>query len=155
MTDHYHLDKDHSDAVEKIITSIMAAKDNVRETIVTALEGFTGNAADAFIDSIECDMQYNIESMIRERTRRIVDGLLSGDMEYIKDHSILSDYDYDLLRKIRLAIYEAAGDEVLRAGLADLTKKVNHLENNLRIAHSRIRELTTEKLIIDDFVTTA
>ena len=125
--------------VEDMVSSLESSKDYLHKKFTSIFEDFIEKAFYDFYYVIESDTKYNFESWIRRTCDEIVEGLIAGDMKYIKHARLVSDYDWEKLRKMRLAIWKEAGAEIANSTISILLKENEELKKRLENEIKRSR----------------
>lgn len=124
--------------VDDMVTSLEKAKTELDKKFRSIMEEFVSSAFENFYNVIEFDTRYNFDHWIRRTCNDIVMGLLSGDTKWLKHQAIISEYSWDKLRAVRLAILKAAQGEIENSVILSLQKDVERLEKeNQNLRRSR------------------
>ena len=130
------LNPEISKELESMVDSLESAKDELRTKFNNIFNEFTSAAFDNFYSIIESDTRYNFSYWVRKTCDEIIEGLISGDLKYIAHANLISDYDWEKLRKMRLAIWETAGGEIANSTIASLLKENEVLKKELQYLRS-------------------
>ena len=130
------LNPEISKELESMVDSLESAKDELRTKFNNIFNEFTSAAFDNFYSIIESDTRYNFSYWVRKTCDEIIEGLISGDLKYIAHANLISDYDWEKLRKMRLAIWETAGGEIANATIASLLKENEALKKEVELLRS-------------------
>ncbi|HLX55331.1 MAG TPA: hypothetical protein VKR58_15410 [Aquella sp.] len=115
-----------------MVNSLESAKEELNAKFNSVLEEYTSKAFENFYNIIEYDTRYNFERWIRSTCDNIIEGLLAGDMKYVEHANLFSDYDWEKLRKMRIAIWEVAGGELANATIASLLRENEKLKEEVK-----------------------
>jgi hypothetical protein len=126
--------------VKHIQESLVSARDTIEKKLRSVLDEFINETMVNFSNTVECDLNYNFTRWIRREVDKLMHGLLSGNMAYLKYSAIVSDYSFDKLQMIRKAIYDAAKDDILESALAEQAKTIQHLTCRLESTQEKFRE---------------
>jgi hypothetical protein len=120
--------------IDTMMTSLESAKEEFKKKFESLTDEMLDNAWSRFTDFIEIDSRYSFDRWIRETCNEIVGGLLAGETKWLKHQHIISEYSYDRVQKIRLAIWNAAKEGItdslvnaLQAEIGELHKQISYL----------------------------
>ena len=120
--------------VDTMITSLESAKEEFDKKFRNIFDDYLSTAFSNFYDTIEFDTRYNFERWIRQTCDEIVMGLLAGDTRWLKHQSIISEYSWEKVNKVRLAILESAGKFIEDCVISVQQKEIEKLkEENKRL----------------------
>lgn len=114
-----------------MIQSLEDAKEEIKKKYISILEDFNHEAFERFDYHIESGMQYGYERWIRQTCDEIVEGLLSGDTRWLKHQNIISEYSWDKLKMIRLAILKSSGGEIENCTIKSQQEEIEKLKKDL------------------------
>ncbi len=124
------LNEQISKELDDMVKSLEYGKELFRDKFKDLFEEFVRESYENFYSIIEGDTRYNFDRWIRETCDDIIMGLLSGDTQWLKQKAIISEYSWDKIQKIRLAIWEAAGGEIANSTIHALQKEVEELKKD-------------------------
>jgi hypothetical protein len=114
--------------IDDMFSSLEKSKNSIEKQFKNLLEDFISQSWNNFDYYLTTDARYNYESWIRKTCNDIVESLLSGETEWLKDQRIISEYGWEKLRKIRLKIWKEAGGEIANSTIAALLKENEELK---------------------------
>lgn len=121
--------------VDSMVKALESAKQDFHKKFKDIFDDYVDAAFTNFYNTIECDTRYSFERWIRQTCDEIIMGLLAGNTRWLKEQSIISEYSWEKLIKVRLAILKANGGEIENSTINSLQKEIEELKRenkNLR-----------------------
>ena len=98
--------------INKLNEILINSRDDLTKRFTNLFEDLIDTAARSFESYIESEATWAIENHIKTNVNSIVEGLLAGETKYLAYQQIISDYNWEHVHKIRMAIWEAAGQDI-------------------------------------------
>lgn len=130
--------------IDHIFLSLEKSKTEIEKQFKSLLEDFTQEAWNNFDYYIESDARYNFDRWIRQTCNEIIEGLLSGDTRWLKQQAIISEYSWEKIQKIRLAIWNAAHEGITESMIHVHEKEVIELKNRIKRLEDENLRLRTQ-----------
>jgi hypothetical protein len=118
--------------VDCMILALEKAKINLEKKFKSIHDEFIDEAFQNFHNEIEDNQRYIFERWIRQTCNSIIEGLLAGDTKWLKQQSIISEYHWDEIKKIRMAILKANGGEIENVVILSQQREIETLKERLK-----------------------
>lgn len=118
--------------IEDMFNCIEGAKNELAKKFTSLMEEFTDTALQRFQDNIECNERYNYDRWIRDTCNSIVEGLLAGDTKWLKQQRIISEYTWEKLDAVRIAILKANGPEIENSVIKSQQEEIERLKKDVK-----------------------
>ena len=124
-----------TEETQKFASLLAEAGDKARAEISEDLQKASNTIYENMMESLESwfsdHISENFKLQVAHEVRYLMRNLLSGNLEVIKDICLLSDYTFDNLHEIRLAIWRAAGQDVEGSIIRQQQKQIDELTKEL------------------------
>ena len=124
--------------VDHMVKALEQAKENLKTKFEKLHEELVYDSFNNFFDSIQDSFRYDFERLINDKVQEVIEDLLIGKVSWLKDKSILSCYTLGKLKKVRMAIWKEANEELTDCVINDLQTKINELKRQLSLGSGRI-----------------
>ena len=118
--------------IDDMFDCIEGAKNELAKKFTSLMEEFTDTALQRFQDNIECNERYNYDRWIRDTCNSIVEGLLSGDTKWLREQRIISEYSWEKLQDVRMAILKASGVEIEASVIKSQQEEIERLKKDVK-----------------------
>lgn len=119
--------------IDVMISSLESARDEMQKKFKSIFDEYVSESFDRFYNCIECDTRYNFDRWIRQTCDEIIEGLLAGDTKWLKHQNIISEYNWEKLNKVRIAIWEANGGEIANSLIAVQKNEIEELSKQIKV----------------------
>lgn len=124
--------------INDMFDSLISAKEPLRKQFDKIFDEYLDSVFNKFSSHLEDEAPYHFKSWVTRTCDEIIERLLAGDIEWVKDKAIISGhYDWGRIRDVRLAILKAANGEIENTVIRDLQFEVERLKEDVRLANRR------------------
>lgn len=124
-----------TEETQKFASLLEEAGDRARAEISEDLKKVSNTIYENMMENLESwfsdHIQENFKLQVAHEVRHLLSNLLNGNLEVIKDICLLSDYTFDNLHEIRLAIWRAAGQDVEGSIIREQKKQIDELTKEI------------------------
>jgi hypothetical protein len=129
------LDEDHQKLVG--LMNDATKQEHVAKAIRSSMETFADELVDTYTDYLKDEYVLQLEDIVKDRAKRLVEGLLKGDADVAKSfrlttrtdlHGNVVSYDFEGTRR---AIFDTFKAEIVEAEVVGLRKDNEHLRQCL------------------------
>lgn len=117
--------------IDAMVSALEAGKETTRKKMKEVLDDYIYEALERFDIYIEDGERYRYQRWIIQTCDSIIEGLLSGDTKWLKQQSIIGEYHWDKVMKIRLAILKANKEEIENSFIRGLQQEIESLQSSL------------------------
>ncbi len=132
---------DLTDETKKFADLLEQAGDYARKEIEEDLKKISENIYERMYETFDIWFSQNIKDnfmqSVAHEVRSIMVNFLSGNLDTIKNCNLLSDFTFDNLHNIRLAIWKAAGTDIETSIISEQDKQIDRLKREIDMLRNR------------------
>ncbi len=118
--------------IDLLCESFVKSRSEIEEKFKSLIEDLLDKSWMNFYSFLEDDSAYCIDRWIRERADSIVQGILNGETKWLKDQKIISEYTWDRIHLIRMAVLESCGDDITKKLINDLKETIDDQKKEIQ-----------------------